>query len=230
MKMSNTRRDLVLLSGGLDSTTALGLRSAHGTAQLALSVDYGQRHARELQAAADVAAHYGVEHRVLDLTSWGQHLTGSALTDESVGVPHNHYDTPSMAATVVPNRNATLLMAAAGVAQSTGCTHVVAAVHAGDHPIYPDCRPEFIDAARLTIELGTANAVTLDAPFVDMSKTAITTRAADLNVPVHLTWSCYEGGTKHCGRCGTCVERAESFDAAGVTDPTEYETRKQVPQ
>ncbi|MDQ0376510.1 7-cyano-7-deazaguanine synthase QueC [Amycolatopsis thermophila] len=217
------RRDLVLLSGGLDSATALGLRHAEGTARVALSVNYGQRHARELRSAAEVAAHYGVEHRVLDLTSWGTHLSGSALTDTDVAVPHGHYAAPSMAATVVPNRNATLLMAAAGVALSTGCTHVVAAMHAGDHPIYPDCRPEFVDAARRTIELGTDGAVTLDAPFVHISKTAIAARAGDLAVPVGLTWSCYEGREVHCGQCGTCVERREAFADSGVADPTVYE-------
>lgn len=220
--MTTNRYDLVLLSGGLDSSTALGLSSKAGTARFALSIDYGQRHARELRAATEIANHYQVEHRVLDLTSWGRHLTGSALTDNSVEVPYGHYASLTMATTVVPNRNATLLMAAAGIAQSVGCTHVVTAVHSGDHYIYPDCRPDFIDAARRTIELGTDGAVTLDAPFVNISKTAIVARAADLGVPIGLTWSCYEGGDLHCGQCGTCVERIESFIDAGIDDPTEY--------
>lgn len=221
--MTSQRRDLVLLSGGLDSTTALALRHEHCTARLAVSVRYGQRHARELEAAAKVAAHYGVELRIVDLTAWGQHLTGSALTDPEVAVPHGQYDSPTMAATVVPNRNATFLMAAAGIAQAVGCTHVVTAVHAGDHPVYSDCRPEFVDAARRTVELGTDGAVTVDAPFVTMSKTAIVARGFDLNAPLDLTWSCYEGRQAHCGQCGTCVERREAFTEAGVTDPTRYE-------
>lgn len=216
------RNDLVLLSGGLDSTTALAHSHHAGTAKLAVSVDYGQRHRRELDAAARVAGHYRVEHLVLDFTGWGALLGGSALTDRSVEVPHGHYADPTMAVTVVPNRNATLLAAAAGVAAAHGCTHVVTAVHAGDHPVYPDCRPEFVDAARRTIELGTGEQVTLDAPFVHMSKTDIAALAGALGAPVGLTWSCYEGQSLHCGQCGTCVERIEAFRDAGVTDPTAY--------
>lgn len=222
------RRDLVLLSGGLDSSTALALRAEAGTAAGCVSVDYGQRHARELQAASEVAAHYGVPHQVLDLSSWGRGLPGSALTDEGVEVPDGHYAASTMSVTVVPNRNAVLLMAAAGVALSQGMTHVVAAVHAGDHHVYPDCRPEFVTSARTTVELGTDGAVTLDAPFVRMSKTAIAARAHDLGLPVELTWSCYKGREQHCGTCGTCVERQEAFSEAGVPDPTGYETHAAV--
>jgi 7-cyano-7-deazaguanine synthase len=135
--------DVVLLSGGLDSSTLLAhtLDSAHEV-ELALSVFYGQRHAaRELAAAEAVAAHYGVEHAVLDLSGWGKLLTGSSLTDPSVAVPHGHYADESMKATVMPNRNATLLMAAVGVAQSRGAEWVLTAVHAGDHPGLPGLPP-----------------------------------------------------------------------------------------
>lgn len=216
------RTDLILLSGGLDSATLLADRVDAGTARLALSVDYGQRHARELAAAADLAGHYGVTHHVLDLRGWGSLLAGSALTDRAVEVPHGHYADESMKATIVPNRNATLLMAAAGVAIATGCTHVLTAVHAGDHPIYPDCRPGFIVAAADAARLGTDGAVTILAPFVDGTKTDIARLAGRLGLPVGLTWSCYEGGTEHCGRCGTCVERIEALRDAGVADPTPY--------
>lgn len=218
-----TTRDLVLLSGGLDSTTALAECAASGTAARALSVAYGQRHVRELDAARAVAAHYGVPHDVLDLTSWGQLLTGSALTDPDVPVPHGHYAAPTMAATVVPNRNATMLCAAAGVAQAHGCDRVVAAMHAGDHPIYPDCRPEFVQALAIAVRLGTDSAVEIAAPFVNLSKTDIARIAGQLQVPLALTWSCYEGGTEHCGRCGTCVERQEAIGDAGLDDPTTYQ-------
>jgi len=218
------RRDLVLLSGGLDSSTALARSHARGIAVFALSVDYGQRHRRELAAAAEIAAFYGVEHGVLDMTGWGQLLTGSALTDPNVPVPHGHYAAPAMKATIVPNRNATLLCAAAGVAVSKGCTHVVTAVHAGDHPVYPDCRPEFITALDIAVALGTGEAVRLDAPFVHIDKTEIAREAGKLGLPVERTWSCYEGGDVHCGRCGTCVERIEAFTDAGVDDATAYAT------
>ncbi|MPZ66182.1 MAG: 7-cyano-7-deazaguanine synthase QueC [Pseudonocardiaceae bacterium] len=219
------RRDLVLLSGGMDSTTALARRMREGTARLCVSVHYGQRHVRELRAAAGVAAHYDLPHLVLDLSSWGALLTGSALTDSSVEVPHGHYAAPTMSITVVPNRNATLLMAAAGIAQSRGLTHVVAAMHAGDHPIYPDCRPEFLDALDRALGLATENRVSLDAPFTTCDKTEIARQARALSAPLHLTWSCYEGGAIHCGRCGTCVERREAFQRAGVDDPTVYAAR-----
>lgn len=217
-------RDLVLLSGGLDSTTALAL-SHHGrTVGMAVSVDYGQRHRREIQAAQRIAEHYVVRWELLELLTWGSMLTGSALTDTTVPVPHGHYAAPAMAVTVVPNRNAVLLMAAAGIALANGCTRVVTAVHAGDHHVYPDCRPAFIESARRTIELGTDGAVTLHAPFVSYTKTDIAELAGALDAPTDLTWSCYEGGDIHCGRCGTCVERVEAFTDAGVPDPTEYAT------
>lgn len=216
------RRDLVLLSGGLDSSALLAQTRAGGGDVFALSVDYGQRHRRELDAAAAVAAHYGVHHAVIDLTGWGRLLTGSALTDPAVPVPHGHYAAPSMAATIVPNRNATLLCAAAGVALSWGCSRVLTAVHAGDHPVYPDCRPEFITALDIAVALGTDEQVRIDAPFVDVDKTEIARRAGRLGLPVALTWSCYEGGDVHCGQCGTCVERIEALTDAGVDDPTAY--------
>jgi 7-cyano-7-deazaguanine synthase len=215
------RTDLVLLSGGLDSSTLL---AQHTTiTALALSVNYGQRHSRELTAAAAVADHYGIEHLVLDLTSWGSLLTGSALTDRTVTVPHGHYADESMKATIVPNRNATCLMAAVGIAAARSLSRVLTAVHAGDHPIYPDCRPEFITTAAHAAELGTDGAVTIEAPFSAITKTDIAALAEELRVPIGLTWSCYEGGNDHCGRCGTCVERIEALTDAGVPDPTVYQ-------
>lgn len=214
--------DLVLLSGGLDSSTLLADCVHQGTASVALSVDYGQRHIREMSAAFDIAAHYGIQHEILDLRGWGRLLTGSALTDRAVDVPHGHYADESMKATIVPNRNATLLMAACGIAISFGCDRVVTAVHAGDHPIYPDCRPDFIIAANAAVQLATDRAVSIGAPFVQWTKTDIARHADELGVPIQLTWSCYEGGAEHCGQCGTCVERIEALHDAGVTDPTPY--------
>lgn len=216
-------RFIVLLSGGMDSTTALAWAATQGDVVECVSVDYGQRHRRELASAEQVAAHYGVPLRVLDLSSFAAALGGNALTDASVDVPEGHYADESMRATVVPNRNATFLMAAAGVAAAVGADAVVTAVHAGDHPVYPDCRPEFITAADEAARLGTGGAVRVLAPFVNDSKTDVARIGADLDAPLHLSWSCYNGRDRHCGRCGTCVERAEAFRDAGLTDPTEYE-------
>jgi 7-cyano-7-deazaguanine synthase len=215
---------IVLLSGGLDSTVLTAQAVASGDLMEAVSVHYGQRHARELDAARAVAAHYGIRHDVVDLAVLKDHLAGSALTT-GPDVPEGHYSAPSMAATVVPNRNMIMLAVAAGIAASRGHKTVATAVHAGDHPIYPDCRPEFITAASLAAQLATAGYgdVEIVAPFVRKTKTDIARLSAQLGAPVYLSWSCYKGGEVHCGRCGTCVERAESFRDAGVPDPTRYE-------
>lgn len=218
-------RSLVLLSGGMDSTVALA-REVKMTDRdhlpMALSVDYGQRHRTELASAVKVAAHFHVEHEILDLSGWGRLLPGSALTDHRVKVPHGHYAAPTMVQTIVPNRNATLLMAAAGVALANECHEVVIAVHAGDHTIYPDCRPEFITAINQALGLATEGRVQVRAPFLHATKTDIATESALYSAPVELSWSCYEGGERHCGRCGTCVERIEAFQDAGLFDPTMY--------
>lgn len=206
---------LALLSGGLDSSTLL----AYTTADAAVFVDYGQRHVRERRAAEAIAAHYGVPLYPLDLTSYGRNVR-SALTSSDVDVPHGHYTAANMAITVVPNRNAVMLSAAAGVAVTLGLTRVVTAVHAGDHAIYRDCRPEFITALDMATFAGCG--IHIDAPFVTGTKTDIARLAGRLGVPIELTWSCYEGGEIHCGRCGTCVERAEAINDAGMPDPTEY--------
>jgi 7-cyano-7-deazaguanine synthase len=214
---------IILLSGGMDSAVLTAQLLADGHPVDAVSVHYGQRHARELHAARDIARHYRIAHDVVDLGVLRDHLTGSALTG-GPGVPEGHYSAPSMAATVVPNRNMILLSVAAGIAAARGHHQVATAVHAGDHPIYPDCRPAFIAAASLTAQLATAGYgdVEIIAPFARQAKADIALAGVRLGVPLHLTWSCYQGGDQHCGRCGTCVERAESFHLAGVPDPTAY--------
>lgn len=212
-----------LLSGGMDSTTLLAHLLEQGEQVCALGVHYGQRHARELDAARAVADHYRVDFDVADLSALRPLLTGSALTDD-VSVPHGHYAEETMRATVVPNRNAIMLSVAAGVAVSRGAHSVATAVHAGDHFIYPDCRPEFITVLSAATALGTDGFgnVSITAPFVAMTKTEICARAAAIGAPLHLTWSCYEGGDIHCGACGTCYERREAFTDSGTPDPTAY--------
>lgn len=216
-----TSPSVVLLSGGMDSATALALEAKRGDVRLALSIDYGQRHRTEIRSAEALAAHYGVDLEILDLTGWGSLLKGSSLTDPGVAVPEGHYADSNMAVTVVPNRNATMLMAAAGIASAVGASRVVTAVHSGDHTVYADCRPEFIQAASLASMLGAG--ISISAPFVDIDKTEICRIGTDLGVPYGLTWSCYKGAHFHCGKCGTCVERQEAFLEAGVDDPTIYE-------
>jgi 7-cyano-7-deazaguanine synthase len=216
------------VSGGLDSVTLAHTLAADGHDLVCLSFDYGQRHAKEVDFARACADRLGADHHVVDLRSVGALLAGSALTDPDVDVPEGHYTDASMAVTVVPNRNAIMLSVAVGVATARGASAVAAAVHAGDHTIYPDCRPAFIEAAeheaRVANEGFIADGFRILAPFVEISKADIVRRGAALGVPFAETWSCYIGGERHCGRCGTCVERREAFDLAGVDDPTVYET------
>lgn len=216
-------RCLVVLSGGMDSAALLARLLADGRICEALTVDYGQRHAREIRAAADVAAHYGVPHAIARLPGLAAVLSGSSQTDPAVAVPHGHYADPTMRVTVVPNRNMILLAVAAGAAIARGCGAVAYAAHAGDHAIYPDCRPEFADALDVALRLCHYDGgVALERPFLGMSKADIARLGHELGVPFDLTWSCYEGRGVHCGRCGTCVERREAFVLAGVADPTVY--------
>jgi 7-cyano-7-deazaguanine synthase len=214
------------ISGGLDSVTLAHELVAEGDDVIGLSFHYGQRHAKELESAARCADRLGAAHHVVDLRSVGALLSGSALTDPGVDVPEGHYTHESMAATVVPNRNAIMLSVAVGVAVAHGAEAVATAVHAGDHAIYPDCRPAFIDAiqheARIANEGFIAEGFQVLAPFLHLAKDEIVRRGAALGVPFEETWSCYVGEELHCGRCGTCVERREAFELAGVDDPTRY--------
>lgn len=205
----------VSFSGGLDSTALLtrAVRDHGAEHTQAVSIWYGQKHRNELDAAERIAASLGVQWGTLDLTGL---LSGSALLGDGP-VPEGHYAAPSMASTVVHGRN--LLFASALIGRARPGDEVWLGVHAGDHHVYPDCRPEFIEHLAAT---AATYDVTVRAPWVDMTKAAVI--AAEPTAPYELTWSCYNGRELHCGRCGTCVERAEAFALAGVTDPTHYET------
>lgn len=215
---------LVLLSGGLDSTVLAARLLVAGHQLDAISIHYGQRHAKELDAARAVARWLGIRHNVVDLQLLREHLGGSALTSDGVDVPDGHYAQENMRATVVPNRNAIMLSVAVGIAVSRGLAQVATAVHAGDHFIYPDCRPEFITAMDTVAHLGTAGFgdVRVVAPFLHLTKADVVILGNQFGAPMELSWSCYRGGEVHCGRCGTCVERSEAFRVADVADPTSY--------
>ncbi|WP_084965853.1 7-cyano-7-deazaguanine synthase QueC [Thermoactinospora rubra] len=230
--MSNDQHPIghavVVASGGLDSTTLAYLLRADGATRITLlGVDYGQRHRVELARLERIADELGADHIRLDLPGLAALMTGSALTDARVPVPSGYYTDASMWATVVPNRNALLLDLAVALAVSVNANTVAFGAHAGDHPIYPDCRPEFVEAYRRMAALATKG-FTVDGfqivtPFVGMTKVEIVRLGAELGVPFAATWSCYRGGRRHCGRCGTCTERKEAFALAGVADPTDYE-------
>ncbi|MGW1071564.1 7-cyano-7-deazaguanine synthase QueC [Streptomyces sp. NPDC002537] len=221
------RRPLAVLafSGGMDSTALAAHYHAEGYVLLLLSFDYGQRHTRELTSARAVAEHFDAEHHVIDLTALGKLMPGSALTDPLVDVPDGYYAEESMRVTVVPNRNAIMANVAVGIAAARRASIVALGIHAGDHAVYPDCRPEFLDALRTCVAraLDGLHTPRVEAPFVNRSKTEIAALADVLGAPLHLSWSCYRGGERHCGTCGTCTERREAFADAGLADPTEYE-------
>ena len=215
-------KSLVVHSGGMDSTVLLHKLVQEGDEVKALSVNYGQRHSRELDRARALCAELGVEHRVADLSGLSDLLAGSALTSSDIEVPEGHYAEDNMKATVVPNRNMILLSVAAGWAISSKFDRIAYAAHSGDHAIYPDCRNEFAEALDGAIRLADWHEVSLYRPFVDMTKADIVSLGAKFEVPFEKTWSCYKGQDLHCGRCGTCVERREAFYLAGVEDPTTY--------
>lgn len=221
--MPKDEKVLAIFSGGMDSATLLAHLIHEGYDDVAaVSFNYGQRHKRELLSAEAITNHYDIDWDTVDITRIGIRLSGSALTSKDVAVPHGLYDEESMKQTVVPNRNMIMISIAAGIAYAKGFHNIAIGVHAGDHAIYPDCRPEFVKSVTLTLARATEPPVGLLAPFINLSKAQICRYGAELGVPFEMTWSCYEGGNKHCGRCGTCVERIEAFHKAGVTDPTEY--------
>lgn len=214
---------IVLLSGGLDSTVLASYLLAEGNQVECLSFDYGQKHRAELSAASGIAAALGVKHTIAELAALKPLLGGSSQTDDGIAVPEGHYADDSMRVTVVPNRNMIMLSVAAGFAISQGFDAVAISNHAGDHAVYPDCRSIFVEKMRTALRLCHYTPIELVAPFTEKSKAEIVTVGSRLGAPVHLSRSCYKAGIRHCGKCGTCVERREAFQLAGVSDPTEYD-------
>jgi len=221
--MNQSDKSIVIVSGGLDSTTLLydALENERDVIQ-ALSFDYDQRHKIELEYAQFNCEQVGVPWRLVRLGDISDLLAGSALTD-NVEVPEGHYAADNMALTIVPNRNSIMLNIAVGVAIGLGANEVLAGMHAGDHPVYPDCRPIFISRLNDLIRVATETDVIVNTPFIGRTKADIVKLGDRLGVRFEDTWSCYKGGRIHCGKCGTCVERAEAFALAGVSDPTVYE-------
>lgn len=220
---------VVLCSGGMDSVAALYWARERESVAAALSFDYGSKHnARELPFAAEHARALGVEHEVVALPFVGR-LFQSALLQGGGPVPEGHYEAENMKQTVVPFRNAILLAIAAGYAESRGAEGVLIAAHGGDHAIYPDCREEFMGAMGEAMQRGTYARIRLIRPFIALTKSQIAREGARLGVDFARTWSCYQGGALHCGRCGTCVERREAFIEAGLPDPTRYEHTDPLP-
>lgn len=219
-----------VVSGGLDSVTMLWkyLNDNHAI-DTVLSFDYHQRHRKELDCLKSLLDDIGITHYVVKLGAILEFGGTDSALQFGGDVPDGHYAEDSMKQTIVPGRNLVMLSIAASFAQRSGADAVAIAVHGGDHFIYPDCRPAFIDAAADAIVASTEHSVILLAPFLHTSKAAIVGVGAAMDVPFERTWSCYKGGEVHCGTCGTCVERREAFQLAGIDDPTVYAATPPIP-
>lgn len=213
-----------ILSGGMDSTTALA-KSKHDGHEVvaAANFQYGSKHnEKERYSFWKIVEHYKIPGLMIELPFIGE-LFKSNLLKTGDEIPEGHYADESMKKTVVPFRNGIMLSIAAGIAESYGAKGIVLGNHFGDHAIYPDCRADFAAAMRSAIRLGTYAEIELISPFQDISKTDIARIGGRIGVPFELTWTCYKGNEKHCGKCGSCVERKEAFSLSGVKDPTVYE-------
>jgi len=217
-------KSVVILSGGMDSTTLIYDVVSQGGEVEALSFNYGQRHSKELSCAAVTCQKLSIPHKVVDLGEVGKELLqGSALTSD-IDVPEGHYEEGNMKLTVVPNRNMIMLSLAIGYGVSIKADAVYYGAHSGDHAIYPDCRKEFVEAMQKVATLCDWHELELKAPYLDMDKGDIVIRGVmELGVPYEDTWTCYKGLEKACGKCGSCQERLEAFEKAGVEDPVTYD-------
>ena len=212
---------IIVLSGGMDSTTLL--YEYQSRIALAVSFDYGSNHnQRELAFAALHCERLGIKHLIIPLDFIHRYFHSSLLSGAEA-VPEGNYDDENMRSTVVPFRNGIMLAVAAGLAEDNGLQQIMMANHAGDHAIYPDCRPAFVQAMDEAVHAGTYNGVRLFTPYTNLTKGEIARRGKDLGIDYSETWSCYKGGEHHCGKCGTCTERIEALREAGVEDKTVYE-------
>lgn len=212
---------IIILSGGMDSVTML--YEYKERIAMAVTFNYGSKHnEKEIAFARKHCERLGIKHIIIPLGFMQQYFKSSLLIGGEE-IPEGHYQDDNMKSTVVPFRNGIMLSIAAGLAESNGLKHVMLANHSGDHAIYPDCRPEFVTAMSAAISNGTYDGVTVFAPYTGITKTEIARRGAAIGIDYSETWSCYKGGEKHCGKCGTCTERKEALRDAGITDTTEYE-------
>ncbi len=217
------KRVVVLFSGGLDSTVLMADLMSKGYQVTALCCKYASKHnKKELAAAQNICDSLGIKYTEVELDFIGR-LFKSNLLEGGGDIPQGEYDKPTMSQTVIPFRNPIMMSIATGLAESIEAEAVAIAAHSGDHSIYPDCRPEFLDSFATSMRLGTDVGIQLLRPFANITKGEIVTRGHELGVDFSKTWSCYVGGDKHCGKCGTCVERKQAFITAGVEDPTIYE-------
>lgn len=212
---------LIIVSGGMDSVTLLYEKKEN--IAMAVSFDYGSNHnKKEIPLAQMHCERLGIKHVIIPL-DFVHNYFKSSLLEGADAIPEGHYAAENMKSTVVPFRNGIMLSIACGIAESNGLKKVLIANHFGDHAIYPDCRKNFIDAMSGAMKNGTYEGIIIEAPYTNISKTDIARHGKGLGIDYAETWSCYKGRDKHCGKCGTCVERKEALRDAGINDPTEYE-------
>lgn len=217
-----TKKAVVVYSGGMDSFTVLNTAIKNGAEVYALSFNYGQKHSKELDVAAKVCRDLNIPHKVVDITAINSLMAGSSLTS-NIDIPEGHYANENMKSTVVPNRNMVLLSMAIAYAVSLEADKVYYGAHSGDHHIYPDCRPEFVEAMNAVSKIANYQSVEIVTPFLHSSKGDILKAGLVMGLDYSNTWTCYNGREKACGKCGACNERLEAFAEQGVTDPLEYE-------
>lgn len=211
----------IIVSGGMDSITML--YDFKDSIALGISFDYGSNHnAKEIPLAKMHCERLGIKHITIPLDFMPQYFK-SSLLEGSDAIPEGHYEEENMKSTVVPFRNGIMLAIAVGVAESNGLKKIFIANHGGDHTIYPDCRPKFIEAFDKASSAGTFEGLTIEAPYTNITKADIAKIGKELGIDYAETWSCYKGGEIHCGKCGTCVERKEALFLAGIDDKTIYE-------
>ncbi len=216
---------VIVVSGGMDSVTML--HEYRDEIGLAITFDYGStQNAREREYAVLHCKRLGIRHLVIPLEFMHKYFK-SSLLGSADDIPEGDYDDANMKSTVVPFRNGIMLAIACGIAESNGLKRVMIANHGGDHAIYPDCRPEFVEAMSAAMRNGTYEHVEVYAPYTNLTKAEIARHGAALGLDYSETYSCYKGGEKHCGKCGTCRERRQALEEAGISDPTEYETTMQ---
>lgn len=217
-----SERAVVVYSGGMDSFTVLHTAIKSGLEVYAISFDYGQKHSKELQVAAEVCKALNIEHKIVDITAINSLMANSSLTGDA-DIPEGHYEDDNMKSTVVPNRNMVLLSMAIAYAVSLEASKVYYGAHSGDHHIYPDCRPEFVAAMNTVSQIANYQSVEIMTPFLHSSKGDILKAGLDMHLDYANTWTCYNGRDHSCGKCGACVERLEAFAEQGKTDPLTYE-------
>ncbi|PXF29520.1 7-cyano-7-deazaguanine synthase [Pokkaliibacter plantistimulans] len=213
---------VVIYSGGMDSFTVLHRALRDGYEVYPLSFNYGQRHARELLVAEEVCNSLSLSHKVVDIRAINSLLAGSSLTDD-IDIPEGHYAADNMKSTVVPNRNMILLSLAIGYAVSIGARKVMYGAHSGDHTIYPDCRPEFVEKMNDVAQIANFESVQVVSPYLYKNKIDILADGLRMGLDYSKTWTCYNGRELSCGKCGSCQERLEAFQLNGVKDPLDYE-------